>query len=126
MIINIKLYKTMRMKIFTLIMGLMTALGAAAQNSGTTGPLNWSYNAATKTLSISGKGAMPDYKSGDAQPWKAFRDDMEKITIGNGISTVGENAFTRCRTVKSITLPTTLTKIEFHGYLQGYPCADIR
>ena len=118
MIINIKLYKTMRMKIFTLIIGLMTALGAAAQNSGTTGPLNWSYNAATKTLSISGKGAMPDYAfpGGTDRPWYAFRDDMEKITIGNGISTVGKNAFTRCGKVKSIILPTTLTKIEFHGF----------
>ena len=107
-----------RMKFLILIMGLMTALGAAAQNSGITGPLHWSYNAATKTLSISGKGAMPDYAfpGGTDRPWYAFRDDMEKITIGNGISTVGKNAFTRCGKVKSIILPTTLTKIEFHGF----------
>ncbi|WP_141728741.1 hypothetical protein, partial [Tannerella forsythia] len=43
--------------------GLMTALGAAAQNSGNTGPLRWEYNAGTNTLSITGTGAMPNYAS---------------------------------------------------------------
>ena len=108
--------KTHFLTIGLLALLLTIPLGASAQNSGSTGALNWHYDAATKTLSISGKGAMPDYKSGDAQPWKAFQNDMEKITIGNGISTVGEKAFTRCGKVQSITLPTTLTKIEFHGF----------
>ncbi|WP_256122174.1 hypothetical protein [Tannerella forsythia] len=42
------------------LMGLITALGAAAQNSGNTGPLRWEYNAGTNTLSITGTGAMPN------------------------------------------------------------------
>ena len=29
------------------LIGLITALGAAAQNSGNTGPLRWEYNAGT-------------------------------------------------------------------------------
>ena len=111
MIINIKLYKTMRMKIFTLIIGLMTALGAAAQNSGTTGPLNWNYNAGTKTLSITGTGDMPDYASKSDRPWHAFRGQIETVTIGSGVTTVGSNAFWSFSQLQNITLPEGVTTI---------------
>ena len=120
MIINIKLYKTVRMKIFTLIIGLMTALGAAAQNSGTTGPLNWSYDAGTKTLSITGTGAMPDYASGSDQPWYAFRNGIETVTIGSGVTTVGENAFRGCGQLQNITLPEGVTTIGEYAFLECY------
>ena len=111
MIINIKLYKTMRMKFFTLIIGLMTALGAAAQNSGTTGPLKWNYDASTKTLSITGTGAMPDFFTSDDQPWKTFRSKIKKVTIGDGVTTVGSNAFREFSQLQNITLPNSLTTI---------------
>ena len=105
MIINIKLYKTVRMKIFTLIIGLMTALGAAAQNSGTTGPLNWNYDAGTKTLTITGTGDMPDFANADAQPWKDVRNEIEKVKIEAGVKSVGAYAFRNCAELTSVTLP---------------------
>ncbi|RRD73565.1 leucine-rich repeat domain-containing protein [Tannerella forsythia] len=109
----------MKKKTFTLIMGLLlTALGAAAQNSGTTGPLTWNYNAGTKTLSITGTGAMPDYTfpGGTNRPWHAFRDEIKTVSIGNGVTSVGKCAFTECSKLQSITLPATLTEIKFHGF----------
>ena len=62
------------------LMGLITALGAAAQNSGNTGPLRWEYNAGTNTLSITGTGAMPNYASTNDQPWKAFQSGIKTVT----------------------------------------------
>ncbi|MGP1463835.1 leucine-rich repeat domain-containing protein [Tannerella sp.] len=105
----------MKKKMFTLWMTglflLLTTLGAAAQNSGTTGPLNWSYDAGTKTLSITGTGAMPDYASGSDQPWKAFRDEIETVTIGSGVTNVGESAFWGYGQLQNITLPEGVTTI---------------
>ncbi|RRD69398.1 leucine-rich repeat protein, partial [Tannerella forsythia] len=109
----------MKKKIFTLIMGLLlTALGAAAQNNGNAGPLTWNYNAGTKTLTITGEGEMPDYAYGGGtdRPWQTFKDEIETVTIGHGVTTVGQSAFTRCSKLQSITLPATLTKIGSHGF----------
>jgi hypothetical protein len=44
-----------------------------AQTSGTTGPLTWTVSSDNTTLTISGSGAMPDYKYGIWDPgWTLF------------------------------------------------------
>ncbi|RRD56688.1 leucine-rich repeat protein [Tannerella forsythia] len=91
--------------------GLMTALGAAAQNSGNTGPLHWNYNAGTQTLTITGTGAMPDYALARDQPWMAFREQIKTVTIRKGVTAIGKSAFDCCTALQSITLPDGLTAI---------------
>ena len=99
----------MKKKMFTLWMTgfflLLTTLGAAAQNSGTTGPLNWNYDAGTKTLTINGTGAMPDFANADAQPWKDVRNEIEKVKIEAGVKSVGAYAFRNSAVLTSVTLP---------------------
>ena len=99
----------MKKKMFTLWMTglflLLTTLGAAAQNSGTTGPLNWNYDTGTKTLTITGTGAMPDFANADAQPWKDVRNEIEKVKIEAGVKSVGAYAFRNCAELTSVTLP---------------------
>ena len=99
----------MKKKMFTLWMTglflLLTTLGATAQNSGTTGPLNWNYDAGTKTLTITGTGAMPDFANADAQPWKDVRNEIEKVKIEAGVKSVGAYAFRNNAMLTSVTLP---------------------
>ena len=99
----------MKKKMFTLWMTglflLLTTLGAAAQNSGTTGPLNWNYDTGTKTLTITGTGAMPDFANADAQPWKDVRNEIEKVKIEAGVTSVGAYAFRNSAVLTSVTLP---------------------
>ncbi|WP_314952417.1 leucine-rich repeat protein [Tannerella forsythia] len=99
----------MKKKMFTLWMTglflLLTTLGAAAQNSGTTGPLNWNYDAGTKTLTITGTGTMPDFANADAQPWKDVRNEIEKVKIEAGVKSVGAYAFRNSAVLTSVTLP---------------------
>ena len=99
----------MKKKMFTLWMTglflLLTTLGAAAQNSGTTGPLNWNYDTGTKTLTITGTGAMPDFANADAQPWKDVRNEIEKVKIEAGVKSVGAYAFRNSAVLTSVTLP---------------------
>ena len=97
---------------------LLTTLGATAQNSGTTGPLNWNYDAGTKTLSITGTGAMPDYASDSDQPWKTFRDEIETVTIGSGVTTVGKRAFWSYTQLQNMTLPEGVTTIGAYAFLE--------
>ena len=99
----------MKKKMFTLWMTglflLLTTLGAAAQNSGTTGPLNWNYDTGTKTLTITGTGDMPDFAYADAQPWKDVRNEIEKVKIEAGVKSVGAYAFRNSAALTSVTLP---------------------
>ena len=99
----------MKKKMFTLWMTglflLLTTLGAAAQNSGTTGPLNWNYDAGTKTLTITGTGAMPDFADFNDQPWKDVREKIKTVVIETGVTSIGNRAFTGCEALTSVTLP---------------------
>ena len=83
---------------------LLTTLGAAAQNSGTTGPLNWNYDTGTKTLSITGTGAMPDFTVTTRPPWENATNPIEKIVIEAGVKSVGAYAFRNCAVLTSVTL----------------------
>lgn len=99
----------MKKKMFTLWMTglflLLTTLGAAAQNSGTTGPLNWNYDAGTKTLSITGTGDMPDFTIANRPPWEKTTNPIEKIVIEAGVKSVGAYAFRNSAALTSVTLP---------------------
>ena len=101
--------------IITLV-GLMTALGAAAQNSGNTGPLRWEYNAGTNTLSITGTGAMPNYAFTDDQPWKAFQSGIKTVIIGDNVTTIGERAFAACKALQNVTLGSRVQTIEVSAF----------
>ncbi|SCQ22455.1 leucine-rich repeat domain-containing protein [Tannerella forsythia] len=105
----------MKKKMFTLWMTglflLLTTLGAAAQNSGTTGPLNWNYDASTKTLTITGTGDMPDFTIANRPPWEKTTNPIEKIVIEAGVKSVGAYAFRNNAMLTSVTLPAGIQTI---------------
>lgn len=56
--------------------------------------VKWRFSKETNTLIISGNGEMPDYYRPEPDtPWKAFRNDIEKVEISAGITVVGMQAF---------------------------------
>ena len=59
------------------------------------GGLTWKLTKAG-TLTVSGKGAMPDFESADKQPWSGESSKIRKIVIGNGVTSVGSCAFRNC------------------------------
>ena len=77
--------------------------GSCGQNA------NWSYE--NETLTISGTGPMTDYTSAQEQPWESFLYKVTRISIENGITSVGSNAFNGGNGVQSISLPNTLKSI---------------
>ncbi len=73
------------------------------------GGLTWELTKAG-TLTISGKGAMPDFSSTGEQPWNAYSDKIRKAVIGDGITSIGSCAFWGCG-VLSAQLPSSVTTI---------------
>ena len=85
-------------------------INMASVRSGTCGEnLTWSYDG-NGALTISGTGAMNDYWDGD-QPWFEFREEVTKLVIKNGVTSVGRTAFSGFSNLYSITWPNTLTAI---------------
>lgn len=61
----------------------------------------------TGILYISGSGDMTNYGDADSVPWKNYRNNIKKISIGNGISSIGAYAFFGCSSLTSITFEGT-------------------
>ena len=68
--------------------------------------VTWLYNIATNTLTISGTGAMADYDSGNPG-WYNYRDNISSIVIGDGVTSIGGNAFYGCSSLTSVTVCAT-------------------
>ena len=79
-------------------------------DSGTCGEtVNYSYEKATQTLTISGRGAIYDYDNGSNKaPWYSYADEIQNIKIESGITSIGYFAFYKCSKVKSLNLPATV------------------
>ncbi|MBR2300114.1 MAG: leucine-rich repeat domain-containing protein [Alphaproteobacteria bacterium] len=82
---------------------------------------HWEIDARTKTLTITGNGAIKDYEriySADAMeyttsaPWREYVYQVENVNIGEGITSVGYDAFEDMYSVKNVSLPSTLTDIK--------------
>ena len=82
-------------------------LTASAATSGTTGDCTWTLNGTE--LTISGNGEMRNYSSfGTSAPWG---EDITKVIIENGVTSIGNYAFYNCTRLTSITIPDSVTSI---------------
>ena len=81
-------------------------LSANAEKSGSCGPnLKW-HLTDDGVLTITGKGAMYDYSY---TPWSY--DDLTRVIIGNGVTTIGKNAFVGRSALTYVTIPNSVTTI---------------
>ena len=85
------------------------------------------------TLVLTGTGAMPtyvetEYDEGDLYvdplmtPWDAYKDRINSVVIGEGITIVGDGAFWECTNLFSISFPSTCTKIGIRSF---YKCTAL-
>ena len=89
--------------------------------SGTCGDnLTWTLDD-SGTLTISGTGAMADYDDTDKQPWANQRSSINKVVIGDGVTSIGDYAFALCKSLSEITIP---AKVERIGEYAFYDCYD--
>ena len=73
--------------------------------------LYWTFDESTGTLTITGSGAMDDYKDTESMPWASLRSQIEIIVLPEGLTHIGESAFDHCTALKSITIPAGVMSI---------------
>ena len=96
---------------------------ASADTTGSCGDnATWFFDDNTGTLTISGTGNMTTYESFDNAPWYLFREDIKKVIINYGITSISENAFKHCTALKDITIPNSVTSIGGSAF---YNCTSL-
>lgn len=72
--------------------------------------LKWIFDEKHGTLTISGKGAMDDYTE-NTQPWSAYRPNILRIVVGDGVTSIGNYAFFNCPDLEEVQLGSSLKRI---------------
>jgi hypothetical protein len=90
----------MKKRVILWIMLLLPGTAGVFAQSGTTGPLTWTLD--NGTLTISGKGAMPDYGFFSHAPWSSCRSDITTAVIGDGVTSIGYYTFSVCNRLTAI------------------------
>lgn len=84
------------------------------------------FNSASGTLTFSGEGAMENYQTMHyVAPWKEISNQIKKIVIGNGVTSIGSNAFYQCSDMQAtldLSDAKALTSIENNAF---YGCKKL-
>jgi len=78
--------------------------------------ISWEYQKESKTVIISGSGAMEDFQTPGNQPWRSLHYEAEHVIISEGITTIGNYAFYDIIGVKTVELPSSLTRIGENAF----------
>ena len=92
--------------LFCLVNGYSS--NAQTQTSGTVGSLSWTYNAGTLTLS--GKGDMPEFNWLYEPPWKGLKSNIKTVVVKEGVTSISDEAFKEAN-LTTLTLPVGLRRI---------------
>lgn len=93
---------------------------AAVIFGGTTGKLTWTLTE-DGVLTITGEGPMPDYRDGgtsETPPWYPHVNRISSLTIGEGVTRIGDYAFMLCSFVTKVVIPESVTSMgdwAFHN-----------
>lgn len=118
--------KTLFILLFALLLVIAGTVVASAD--GTCGSsLQWSYDSTSKTVTISGSGAMYDYSSsttsGSTAPWQSqYHTQIQKVVIETGVTSIGKCAFTNCTNLTSLTIGSSVTTINDSAF---YGCSSL-
>lgn len=96
---------------------------AAVIFGGTTGKLTWTLTE-DGVLTITGEGPMPDYRDGgtsETPPWYPHVNRISSLTIGEGVTRIGDYAFMLCSFVTEVVIPESVTSMGdwAFGYCTG-------
>ena len=75
--------------------------------------ITWTYDAGSKTLTVSGSGLITlDDTSGNTHPWDAFKAEIEHLVIGDDITgTDSIKVFADLSALQTVQFPDSLTKL---------------
>ncbi len=100
----------MKKKIIALIcVAILVFATVFACISALASDIDWYYDSQTSTLYISGDGAMDDYVQTYSAPWSTYTRDMQNLVIEEGVTYLGDYAFSGATSLTNVTVADSVT-----------------
>lgn len=104
---------------FLALLLLCAAFPVSALADGSCGEnVRWEISSAG-VLTISGAGEMADFEAGDA-PWYASRGEVRRLVVSEGVTAIGNGAFSGCGLIETVSLPRSLQRIGDSAFDDTY------
>ena len=87
--------------------------------------LTWKMDSGKGLLQIRGKGVMDDCQHFENYPWAAYQNDINRVEIGNGVESIGTNAFSGCRQLETVSIADSVAKIGDFAFQDCVLLADV-
>jgi hypothetical protein len=86
--------------------------------SGITGACTWTLTGTSPNyiLTISGNGAMGNYTSSTNTPWYSRRSYITTVVIQDGVTAIGDRAFSGCTGLTSVTIGNSVTTVGNNAF----------
>ena len=77
------------------------------------------------TLRIFCDGDMPDYGAVENRPWGENKTDIVSVLINDGVTGIGNYAFSNCKKIISVTIPDSVTRIGERAFHECWRLKDV-
>lgn len=85
----------------------------------------WNLNPENGELRITGTGPLYDFFGEKEVPWESHLNHIRKVVVAHGITYIGFQAFSYCKSLSSVQLPDTLTGIGQHAFAYCISLASV-
>ena len=105
----------------TILASWLILANAETVESGSCGEgVLWELNS-NGTMTISGTGAMDNFEN--SVPWEHLKDLILSVVIEDGVTGIGDNAFSNCKQLSTVLCPNSLASIGSYAF--SY-CASLK
>lgn len=113
------LYNKNISRLVAVLLVLLLLIGAfptvfAAESGSCGSALSWSF--ADGTLTITGSGDMTDFPEDTMAPWYHLREEILKVSLPEGMTSVGSLAFYECKKLTAVVIPSSVTRIGNYAF----------
>lgn len=77
---------------------------------------NLSWNFSAGTLTITGSGEMKNYSEGNLAPWHDLREEIVRVSLPSGLTSVGSLAFYQCKNITAVSIPESVERIGQYAF----------
>ena len=85
--------------------------------------IEWYLDSRTGVLKLNGEGAVDEYENYYDTPWYEYRHMITDIVVGDGITTISKNLFSRIETLTNLEIASSVIFINDYAF---YGCSGLR